>query len=426
VRIARIQPDSPAARAGLAAGDDLLAAGGHPLRDAVDYLFATADDPIRLRVRRAGGRVEEIRLERVTGEETGITLAPDPVRRCGNHCIFCFIDQNPPGLRRALYVKDEDYRLSLLYGNYLTLTNLRPWEIARILEQRMSPLFVSVHATDPSVRRRLLGCRGDGAVLPLLRRLATGGIRLHAQIVLVPGVNDGAVLEATLDELEALHPAMQSVAVVPVGLTRHRRALPAIRPVTPALARAVLRAIEARQERSRARLGTRLHFAADEIYLLAGRELPSLPSYEGLPQIENGVGMVRRFERELRARRHLLPRASGRLRVRVASGVRFAPILARRLAERLRATGEARVWRAEVVPVRNRLFGARVNVAGLLGGAEVVAELRRRLPFELGVLPPEMLNADGLTLDGWSLPEIARRIGRPVRVGFGRRAPAAP
>lgn len=426
MQITRIHPGSPAERAGLRAGDELLAVNGRPLRDALDYLYAMADGTLRLQVRRAGGGVERIRLRPAPGETPGIEIAPDPVRRCGNRCIFCFIDQNPKGLRPSLYVKDEDYRLSLLYGNYVTLTNLRDGEIERILQQRLSPLYVSVHAVDPDVRRRLLGCRDSGAILPILSRLAAGGIRLHAQIVLVPGINDGAVLDATLDALEALHPALQSVAVVPLGLTRHRAGRVALRRVSPALARRVIAGIEERQRRNLARHGTRLHFAADEFYLLAGSELPLLSAYEDLPQLENGVGMVRRFERELRGLRGVLPRAGRRrARVVIATGVRFAPILAERLQSRLRQTGEATAWRAQVVPVRNRLFGASVNVAGLLGGAELVAALRRSRPFDLAVIPPEMLNADRLTLDGMHLDEIGRRVGRPVRVGFGRRAPTA-
>jgi putative radical SAM enzyme (TIGR03279 family) len=423
MQITRIHPGSPAAHAGLRPGDELLAVNGRALRDAVDYLYAMADETLRLRLRRAEGSVEEIRLKRGPGEAPGIEIAPDPVRRCGNRCVFCFIDQNPKGLRRNLYVKDEDYRLSLLFGNYVTLTNLREWEIERILEQRLSPLYVSVHAVDPGVRQRMLGCRGSGEILPILSRLAAGGIRLHAQIVLVPGHNDGPVLEGTLDALEALHPALQSVATVPLGLTRHRRGLTPLRRVTPTLARRVIAGIEARQRRNLARRGTRLHFAADEFYLLAGFDLPPLSAYEGLPQLENGVGMVRRFERELRGLRRILPPDAGRrVRAVIATGTRFAPILAERLAHRLRQTGEAGDWRVEVVAVRNRLFGASVNVAGLLGGAELVAALRRALPFGLAVMPPEMLNADRLTLDGMHLEEIARRLGRPVRVGFGRRA----
>jgi putative radical SAM enzyme (TIGR03279 family) len=426
MRIVRIQSGSPAARAGVRAGDELLAVNRQELRDALDYLYASVEGRLLLRLRRADGGIEEVRVTRAPGEAPGIEFAPDPVRRCGNRCIFCFVDQNPKGLRPNLYVKDEDYRLSLLYGNYVTLTNLREWEIRRILEQRLSPLYVSVHAVDPAVRRRLLGCRGAGEILPLLGRLAAGGIRLHAQIVLVPGVNDGAVLEQTLDALEALHPALQSVAIVPVGLTRHREGLPPIRRVTPRLAGAVVRAIEERHGRNRERRGTRLHYPADEFYLLAGISLPPLSAYEDLPQLENGVGMLRRFERELHSLRRVLPPAPGRRgHAAVATGARFAPIMKTWLVRRLRETGEAAKWRAEVVAVRNRLYGARVNVAGLLGGAEVVAALRRRLPFDLAIIPPEMLNAEGLTLDGWRLAEIALRLGRPVRVGFGRRAAVA-
>jgi len=433
MRILQVADGSPAARAGVRTGDELRSVNGHPMRDALDYLFAISEGALVLELERGEGPLRRVRLTRSPGEALGLELAPDRVRRCSNRCIFCFIDQNPLGLRANLYVKDEDYRLSLLYGNYLSLTNLQEWEIRRILEQRLSPLYVSVHAVDPVVRRRMLGCRGEGAILPILRRLAAGGIRLHAQIVLVPAYNDGAVLDETLEALESLHPAVQSVAVVPVGLTRHRDDLPRLRRVTPRLAAAIIARVERRQRRCLSGLGTRLHFLADEFYLLAGRKLPQPAGYEGFPQIENGVGMVRRFERELRRLRRLLPapgragapRRGRRPRAVTATGVRFAPILATRLAAKLRDTGESDRWQVEVLPVRNRLFGASVNVAGLLGGAEVASALRRRGPFELAVLPPEMFNTNGLTLDGMRLEELAHRITRPVRIGLGGRAPEA-
>ena len=425
MKIAAVQQASPAAKAGIRPGDEIVALNGSPVADSLDYLYASSEPGLRLRVRRPGGAIEEILLERKPGTAVGITLAPDPVRRCSNRCIFCFIDQNPKGLRDSIYVKDEDYRLSLLYGNYLTLTNLRPAEIARIRRQRISPLYVSVHATEPRVRRTLLGCRGSGTILPLLTDLATSRIEIHAQIVVVPGYNDGDVLNRTLADLEGLHPALRSVAVVPVGLTRHRRGLAPLRGMTRAGARRALASVAARQASCLASFGTRLHFAADELYLLAGRELPPYSAYEDFAQIENGVGMVRRFERRLGRLGRLfpsLPPETGRARrrrVALASGLRFAGVLSRWLPAALARTGEEAAASAEVLAVRNRFFGARVTASGLLVGRDLVAALTAALPFDLAVIPPEVFNHEGLTLDGMTRGDLAAAIGRPVQADLG-------
>jgi putative radical SAM enzyme (TIGR03279 family) len=421
MKILRVDPDSPASRAGLTAGDELVAVNGLRMRDCLDFLFATAEEHLTLDLERPAGQSRTIELARHPGEPLGIELPCDPIRRCGNRCVFCFIDQNPKGLRRSLYVKDEDYRHSLLYGNYLTLTNLEPWELQRILEQHLSPLYISVHATEPGARRRLLNCPGDGAIMPLLERLAAGGIEFHAQIVLVPRMNDGATLERTLDDLQTLHPALRSVAIVPVGLTRHRGRLPELQLMTSEDARLVVRGVEDRQAACLARLGSRLHFLADELYLLAGGPLPDALAYEGYPQIENGVGMVRRFEEDYRAARRLIPGPDGgshAQRVAVVTGTRFAPLLAPWLERRLAETGESNRSRVHVIGARNELFGPTVTTAGLLAGRDMYEALTAAGPFDLVLLPPETLNADGQMLDGWTPERLGRELQRPVRVGF--------
>jgi len=444
MKVTAVEKGSPAEKAGIRVGDEILSVNGAPIRDALDFLFASAESHVSMRLVREGvERVVRIRRlnRRSSGSggqaSLGLILPPDPVRRCGNRCVFCFVDQNPPGLRRSLYVKDEDYRLSLLFGNYVTLTNLRAWETERILAQRISPLYVSVHATRPETRRQLLGCRGAGEILPLLRRLISGGIRIHAQIVVVPGMNDGRVLEGTLDDLETLAPGLVSNAIVPVGLTRHRAKLPRLRMVTPAEAGRMIARLEERRARCLAALGTRLHFPADELYLLAGVELPPYASYEGFPQIDNGVGMVREFEHRLKRMCGLFRplelarggpgRAAGRRdragEIVIATGRRFAPILETLLPAALARGGGAARARLRIVGVRNRLFGARVTAAGLLGGRDICAALRAARAasgrIDLAVVPPEVFNADGLTLDGWSLADMAAAIGAPVQADLG-------
>ena len=423
MKILAVEDGSPAARAGLRAGDRLLAADGCELRDTLDYLFYTAEEEVYFTVARSDCAECEICVTRAPGEELGLRIPEDPIRRCGNKCVFCFIDQNPPGLRRSLYVKDEDYRLSLLYGNYVTLTNLEEWEIERIIAQHLSPLYVSVHATDPAVRALLLRCRGDHEILPIVRRLAAGGIEMHTQVVLVPGYNDGAILEQTLRDLEPLHPNIATVAIVPLGLTAHRQKLPALTPVSAEMARGVLALISARGRAALSRWGHRIHFAADEFYLTAKKPFPPGETYEGFPQVENGVGLVRSFEADLAAREHLFAPgsdiASGRESAILATGKLFAPLLKERLEGALVRTGERDGFDVRVLGVQNQLFGPMVTVAGLLGGAELAAALTAAGDFDRAVISPEMFNTEGQTLDGWSLPDLADRIGRPIQIGFG-------
>jgi len=422
MRIRHVAPQSTAARAGLAAGDELLAINEEPVEDLLDFLFAVSEAELLLDVQPAGSAPSarrRLHLTRHADEELGIELDPDPIRRCSNRCTFCFIDQNPRGLRPSLYVKDEDYRHSLLYGNYITLTNLSAADEERICAQQLSPLYVSVHATDPAVRQKLLRCGGDGAILPILERLAAHGIELHAQIVVVPEQNDGPVLAQTLADLERLGPQLASVAVVPVGLTRHRDGLAPLRPLTGTEAAAVLDTVAERQARNLARAGRRLHFAADEFYFLAGRELPPFAAYEAFAQIENGVGMVRHFEAAYADAPRLIPDAARE--TIVATGRRFAPWLRRWLTRRLAATGEE-IDRVRVVAVPNRFYGEMVTTAGLLVGADIAAAVaaaaRRGAAPELVLLPPDALNGEGRMLDDMTPHQLAQQLACDVAVGF--------
>src|SRR5262245_24420247 len=298
VVVAAVQAGSAAAAAGLLPGDRIVAINGARLRDAIDFHFHAGESRLRLSVERAGTPMARV-LER-SGGGLGLELeAPRPseIATCANKCVFCFIHQLPKGMRKSLYVKDDDFRLSFLHGNYITLTDLSEAELARIEAQRLSPLYVSVHATDPELRHRLLGSpRVKRDLLPLMERLAAAGIRMHAQIVLCPGWNDGAHLERTVHDLARLHPAVPTTAVVPVGLTRHRERLPELRTLEVAEARALLSAIHGWQAAFRRELGTRFVFGADELYLQTGAPLPSAAAYEGFPVAEDGIGLVRRFE----------------------------------------------------------------------------------------------------------------------------------
>jgi len=303
VTVLRVKPRSLAAEAGLAAGDRLVAINGTPLRDAIDFQVLSGEEDLRIHFLRAG-IASDATIHRRWGKDLGLELAPPTpgeIQTCANKCVFCFIHQLPRGMRRSLYVKDDDFRLSFLHGNYITLTDLSEEEMERIVEQHLSPLYISVHATDPELRHALLGRpRIKGDLMDRMRRLAEAKIGMHAQIVLCPGLNDGRHLDRSVRELAELHPGVATVAVVPVGLTRHRERLPALRPVTSDDARALLASIHAWQAEYRERLGSCFVFGADELYILAGGDFPPAAAYEGFPVLEDGIGLARRFLDEWR------------------------------------------------------------------------------------------------------------------------------
>ncbi len=416
VRVLAVEPGGLAAGAGLEPGDRLLRVNGQPLRDLVDFHVQAGEEQLAIEVDR-GGRPCSVVLERKWGRDLGLECeppAPAEISTCANKCVFCFIHQLPKGLRKSLYVKDDDYRLSFLHGNYITLTDLPESEVQRIIDLHLTPLYISVHATDPELRHFLLGSpktiRGD--LMERLRRLAESGIRLHTQIVLCPGLNDGPHLERTVRELGALYPGVRTVAVVPVGLTRHREGLYPLRSITPAEAGATLDAIHAWQADFRSRHGSRLVFAADELYLQAGRPIPPAPAYEDFSVIEDGVGLVRRFEDEFRrlAGRPGRPRWRGSRAATVVTGELFGPILARLLAG-LRVPG----LRVDVVPVPNEFFGPAISVAGLLTGQDVARALTGRSLGDVVLVPRVALTeTKGVFLDDVAPDDLSRHLGTPV------------
>jgi putative radical SAM enzyme (TIGR03279 family) len=415
VVVAAVRADSPAGRAGLRAGDRLLAINGAPLRDAIDFHFWAGEPRLSLSLER-GGQARRTVLHR-RGADLGLDLeAPRPseISTCANKCVFCFIHQLPKGMRKSLYVKDDDFRLSFLHGNYITLTDLGEDELARIEEQRLSPLYVSVHATDPELRHRLLGQpRVKRALLPVMERLARAGITMHAQIVLCPGWNDGVQLERTVHELAALHPGVVTTAVVPVGLTRHRERLPALRRVTRDEARCLIASIETWQRSFVATLRTRFVFAADELYLEAGLALPPARAYEGFAIAEDGVGLVRRFlDGFARALARVPARVPKPRAVTIVTGEMFAPILGP-LLDRVRVEGLT----LQLAPVANEWFGRGIAVAGLLTGQDIQTQLAgRALGDEVLVPATAIRDADGVFLDDLTPGEVAQSLAVPLRM----------
>jgi len=409
--IEAVAPGSISGEMGVEPGDRLRSVNHHPLRDIIDYSYHTAvADELLLEVVKPDGEVWELEIEREPGEPLGLTFpAPEPAR-CRNNCLFCFVHQLPKGLRKPLYVKDEDYRLSFLNGNYVTLANLKAAELTRIIDQRLSPLYISVHATNPALREQLLGRQGIPPILGQLRDLAAARIAMHTQVVLCPGLNDCIELERTVNDLADLYPAVQSLAVVPLGLTRHRGRLPQLTPVDADYARDFLTVWGPRATALRKRLGEPFLFLADEFYLKAGLPFPPLRDYGDLPQIENGVGMVPLFQRDA-AQVLRTARPVGDVRATVVTGISAVGFVGEFLARLGERTG------ARIVPVavENRLFGESVTVSGLVAGNDIMAALEGR-EIGGGLLVPDVMlkEGEGLFLDDVSLEELQRRLGRPV------------
>lgn len=420
LEILAIAPDSIAAELGLHPGDRLLALNGEPVRDLLDYQLLSQEESLLLEVERVDGELWEIEIDKDADEPLGLFLPHPEPDQCGNQCLFCFVHQLPPGMRRTLYVKDEDYRFSYLYGAYVTLTNIDEPSLQRILTQRLSPLYVSVHATEAQLRTHLLGRRGP-AILDLLQQLVAGGITLHTQVVVCPGLNDGAQLERTFHDLVRLasppdageqQGGVASLAIVPVGLTGYRQRLPQLRVVSPAEARTLLDWVKARQADCLARIGTRFVYAADELYLNAGIDFPPLADYEGLPQLENGVGLVARF----RAQAAEVLAQAGPLDlppVRVITGVAAAGELECFCTALAGKTGT----RIVVTAVPNHFFGGAVTVTGLLTGRDIIDALAGQADGEL-LLLPDVLLLDGtrVLLDDMSVEELAGRLAATIEV----------
>lgn len=421
--ISRVLPGSIAEEIGLHPGDRVIAVGDHILRDVIDYRFAIADEQIDLLVHSEGENIV-YEIEKDSDDELGIEFTEtlfDRVKTCSNACAFCFVAQMPPGLRSSLYVKDDDYRLSFLYGNFITLLNLREADWQRIANQHLSPLYVSVHATDPALRARLMGRRKVPNMLAQLRRIGNLGINVHTQIVACPGINDGAALRQTIHDLAALYPVVQSIAIVPVGLTRYRPHATAARPIAPDIpirsftadeAASVVELAASLGKTYRRTLGVQLVYPSDELFLLAGSDIPPTPFYDSYPHYFNGVGMTRDFlENWQRIRRHIPTRATAPMRVALACGTLIAPVFQRLLGSLSAGNLE---W--QVAPVVNQFFGETVTVSGLLTGQDVVATLRAD-HYTHAILPRAMFDHEGnRTLDEYHLHDIAEATGLPVQI----------
>ena len=452
-KVTAVTEASPAARAGVSVGDELVSLNGRRPRDVIEYQQLVDDELLDVVVRPPGGATRSVSIRKQAGEPLGVAVESavfDRVRTCDNHCAFCFIHQLPKGMRRSLYLKDDDYRLSFLYGNFTTLTRFTELDAERVLTERLGPLFVSIHATDPEVRARMLRNPKGATSLRWLRILLDGGIEVHGQVVVCPGVNDGPVLADTMATVLDRYPELATVGVVPLGLSRYSHE-PEMRPHTPEEAAAVCAAVTEWQGVFARVLGRRLVFAADEYYLLAGAAFPPPADYEGYPQHENGIGMARAFVQAFLgdeaaahgvrpgffawvdgapAAGYRAPRAAAAAAgapggahgrpVTVVTGAYGAPVLGPLLE------GMADV---RLLPVANDFFGGNIGVAGLLTGADLARALACEPEGRRYLLPDACLSEgrflDGLTVDDLPRPvEIVPSDGRSLRLALGDPVPA--
>ncbi|HQE60524.1 MAG TPA: DUF512 domain-containing protein, partial [Spirochaetota bacterium] len=415
IKIINIKKKSPADRQGLLAGDEIISINGMEVRDYLDYKLYSTDFPLEYIIRRNGETYSLIFDEEEDAYDKGIDVEDMKIKHCGNKCIFCFVDQNPTGLRKGLYLKDEDFRYSFLYGSYFTLSNIRDEDLKRIKQQHLSPLYISVHAAQKKVRMKLLGINYDDGFKRKLSFLTRNKIELHTQIVLCPGVNDGKVLDDTVKFLHSHHPYVLSVAVVPVGKTCHRDKLFSIDSFTETTSAVVIKQIESLQKVFLEKSDTRFVFAADEFYLKAGFKIPSKNYYENFSQYENGVGMSRIFLDELKRAKKTFPKAMKEKRnLLIVTGKSFYPVLIKHLLPELE---KIQNLSAKIIAAENRLFGSSVTVSGLLCGNDIIHAVKQsNFQADKIILPDTCLNFDGIFLDDMTLPALKRKLKTDVEI----------
>uniref|UniRef100_UPI00386D6EFB DUF512 domain-containing protein n=1 Tax=Anaerovibrio slackiae TaxID=2652309 RepID=UPI00386D6EFB len=435
-RILKIYPGSLAEELELVPGDKLLEINGIKLRDIIDVSFAFADEEIEMLVEHEDGQQEVYEFDKDYDEELGVEFESavfDGIRHCANNCLFCFVDQVAPDMRESLNIKDDDYRMSFLYGNFITMTNMVDADFQRIKQYHLSPLFVSVQCTNPDLRQRLLRCRTAGNLAAQLDKLEAADVEYHTQIVLCRDLNDGEELERSLRDIVARQPHALSIAIVPVGLTRFRQDCYPLKSFDKESAARVVEQVEAYQRQQREKDGRTFIYLADEFYLLAGRELPPAEYYDGFPQLDNGIGLARNFMEEfaaavaeaddskaaLAAHKQQDNRDNrAKLRLAVVSGTSISPLMAE-LAESISGAGE----QVTMVPVPNRHFGTTVNVSGLLTAKDMLAALQDVAGKVDGILIPEsaLRTGDNVFLDDVSLSDFCARLPcRVETVGSGR------
>ncbi len=414
MQIAKVDPDSPLFGY-VRPGYSIVSVNGEKVLDEIDFRYKVTDESIDIRFADGRGKEFNFKFEEYIPGDLGLTFVSGKIRTCKNDCIFCFIVQQPQGLRRSLYTKDEDYRLSFTHGNFITLSNTTNEDIERIISQRLSPLYVSVHATDDTLRRCMLRNEKLAPIIPRLKYLGEHGITIHSQVVLCPKINDGGQLTRTINELSELYPLVETLAVVPVGLTKYRDHLAKLRTYNKDEAREIISYVDSRQNEFRKNLGTRFVWPSDEFYVIADEEFPPLAAYEEMNQFENGIGMVREFINKFSCRRHRLKGIKSDKRVLFVTGTSAYPFLKSKVMPYLINELGLHI---ELDVVHNRFWGHAVTISGLLTGQDLLRHARKNSErFDALVLPPNCLNNDNLFLDNLSLEQFRNVLGKPVYVG---------
>ncbi|MEW6014990.1 MAG: DUF512 domain-containing protein [Candidatus Zixiibacteriota bacterium] len=413
MKISAVDPASPLFGK-VRPGYSLLNINGLSVRDIIDYHYRIADDHVRLEFENTQGERLQFQFRDYNASDLGLSFEDDPVMICKNKCPFCFVHQQPRGMRRALYIKDDDYRLSFTHGNFITLSNLSDDDIRRIIEQRLSPLYVSVHVTDDTLRRCIFQNEKLPSILPQLKFLIANGIKFHTQVVLSPGFNDGPYLERTIDDLSLLYPGVMTLAVVPVGLTKYREKLPSLRTYRRDEAIEIVNYVHKRQKEFRKKLQTRFVFVADEFYIISETPFPSLGEYEEMAQFENGVGMIRHTLTDFNRRRRRLEKLPRDRKIIMLTGESAFEILDREIVSNLKKIG----FKIDLQPVKNDFWGESVTVSGLLTGGDLYNFLVKTAGnYDIALLPPNCLNKEDLFLDNLSLEEFRSKLEMKVLVG---------
>lgn len=431
MKIKSIREGSIASYHTISPGDQLLEINGHPVNDIIDYKFYSSEPILTLKLKDKNEKIKKVRLRKKPDQDLGLKFHEIRYRSCKNNCIFCFVHQLPKGMRKSLYFKDEDYRLSFLHGNFITLTNTSNGDIDRIIRQRLSPLYISVHTTDENLRKKIFANQKIPEVMPIIRNLAEGRIELHTQIVICPGINDGKYLEKSIIELSSLYPQVKSLALVPVGLTRYRQNLPKIKPVSKKYSLKIIRLVDGWQKTFTKKFKNGFVYAADEFFTKsmnlktqisrmahtkAELDIPSKKYYDDFDQIENGVGMMRKFLDQFQTEQKLLPKSLKKnLNISLITGASALRLIKKIVENRLNMIPGLRI---KIIPVKNDFFGPTVSVTGLLTGVDIINTLKKQKELgDLILLPPNCINQDGIFLDDMTPQDVENDLKRKVILG---------
>lgn len=414
-RITGVLPNSIAEELELSEGDILLSINETPVHDIIDYKFLLSDEFVVLEVQDRRGEITFYEIEKDFDEDIGLSFSNpliEDAKSCRNNCIFCFIDQLPKGMRETLYFKDDDSRLSFLQGNFVTMTNLSDEEIDRIIAFRLTPIKISVHTTDADLRVQMLKNPRAGLIMQQMQKLFDAGLTMHAQIVLVPGVNDGAALSKTVEDLTRFYPVLESVAVVPVGVTRFREGLAEVTPFNPISARGAIEQVHELQKNLLSRLDTRFVFLSDEFYALSDTPLPQEAAYEGYPQLENGVGLLSNLFAETTEALQGRAQSNAKGKFAIATGVLAAPYMKQIVDQIIRKAPDVEV---DVITITNEFFGGAVTVAGLITGSDILTQLTNPENYDEIWIPESMLRAQSdVFLDDLRLIDLSQQMQREV------------